>query len=557
MLPVLLIIIFSLLKLVYALQLNVIPDEAYYWEWSRNLDLSFYDQGPGVALYIRLFTLIFGNTTFALKFAALFASATSLLFIYFTSLELKLSKFQTMLIFWIVLLLPSFFSGSLLIMHDSPLLLFWTMALFSTIRYIHRRENWTIYALFLALGLGALSKHTMVFFAFSLILWLIITPSEYKILKNKHFYLGLFLAFSLITPVLYWNLTHDWDNIDAILYLRSAGGQNFNESSTDRYIIGQFLSLSPLWAMAFLLLVFQRIMELFKAPKVLTEVTLERKNSIRFLTINALILPIFFFYMSFNSIVQPNWPFPSYPAIILLLGIYFPIQKPFLLKEKVYRSLILFGFVIVICMNILVFFPKYISVFLQKSSIDSINPMERYTGYKETIFEIEDFRKKNYPNAKLIANKYQDASMASWYLPNQPFIKSMNILQKNQYSYWNSLEKENDYLVFYIQENVCEKSFVFFQPLLDLMFEEMKEYPEKEVMVDGKVVKRYQVWYGKNYQKNWAEILFNIINNQLLFVHSQGLYQETKNVDERSQELLIKSVKDYILRKGKVECSAF
>ena len=89
------------------------------------------------------------------------------------------------------------------------------------------------------------------------------------------------------------------------------------------------------------------------------------------------------------------------------------------------------------------------------------------------------------------------------------------------------------------------------------MFEQMVEYPEKEVVVNGKVVKRYQMWYGKNYQTNWAEIFFEIFNNQLLFIHSQGLYQETKMPNQRSHDLLVKAVKDFILRKGKVNCSAF
>ncbi|MCP5493060.1 MAG: glycosyltransferase family 39 protein [Leptospiraceae bacterium] len=542
------------------------------------MDLSFYDQGPGVALYIRIFTLILGNTTFALKLAALFASAIALLFIYMINLELSLPKLQFMLIFWMAFLLPSFFSGSLLIMHDSPLLLFWTMALYFTIRYIHRQENWTLYLVFLSLGLGALSKHSMVFFAISLILWLVITPNEYKILKNKHFYAGLILAFLIISPVLYWNIHHDWDNIDAIIHLRSAGGQNFEGASTDKYIIGQIIGLSPLWAFALLILFLWKLLDISTTLNIRKQTMLNarrqttlnvrkqttihsqsitERNSIRFLVINALILPIFFFYMSFSSIIQPNWTFPSYPAIILLLGIYFPITKPFSWSEKIYRLLVFAGFILVLVVNTFVFFPKYITSFLEQSSIDSINPMERYTGYRETIMEIEEFRKKNHPNAKLIANKYQDAAMASWYLPQKSFVGSMNILQKNQYSYWEPMKQGNDYLVFFIQENICEKSFVFFQPLLDLMFEQMVEYPEKEVVVNGKVVKRYQMWYGKNYQTNWAEIFFEIFNNQLLFIHSQGLYQETKMPNQRSHDLLVKAVKDFILRKGKVNCSAF
>ncbi|HNJ35712.1 MAG TPA: hypothetical protein PK881_15820, partial [Leptospiraceae bacterium] len=60
-------------KFFFAIQLPLHPDEAYYWDWSRHLDWSYYDQGPGVAFYIRIFTSVLGNTIPALKLAALSA----------------------------------------------------------------------------------------------------------------------------------------------------------------------------------------------------------------------------------------------------------------------------------------------------------------------------------------------------------------------------------------------------------------------------------------------------------------------------------------------------
>ena len=45
-------------------------DEAYYWEWSRNLALGYHDQGPGVALAIRLGTTLFGDGEFGVRFPA-------------------------------------------------------------------------------------------------------------------------------------------------------------------------------------------------------------------------------------------------------------------------------------------------------------------------------------------------------------------------------------------------------------------------------------------------------------------------------------------------------
>ena len=42
-------------------------DEAQYWDWSRQLQLSYYTKGPGVALIIALFTDIFGDNELAVR----------------------------------------------------------------------------------------------------------------------------------------------------------------------------------------------------------------------------------------------------------------------------------------------------------------------------------------------------------------------------------------------------------------------------------------------------------------------------------------------------------
>jgi 4-amino-4-deoxy-L-arabinose transferase-like glycosyltransferase len=42
-------------------------DELYYWCWSRDLQLSYYDHPPMVAYLIRLSTELFGDTILAIR----------------------------------------------------------------------------------------------------------------------------------------------------------------------------------------------------------------------------------------------------------------------------------------------------------------------------------------------------------------------------------------------------------------------------------------------------------------------------------------------------------
>src|SRR3712207_7675962 len=46
-------------------------DEAHYWDWSRQLDLSYYSKGPLVAYVIRASCAVFGDTMWAVRLPAL------------------------------------------------------------------------------------------------------------------------------------------------------------------------------------------------------------------------------------------------------------------------------------------------------------------------------------------------------------------------------------------------------------------------------------------------------------------------------------------------------
>ncbi len=54
--------------------LDLSPDEAHYWEWSRRLDLSYYSKGPLVAYLIRALTTAFGTSAISIRLGAVLLS---------------------------------------------------------------------------------------------------------------------------------------------------------------------------------------------------------------------------------------------------------------------------------------------------------------------------------------------------------------------------------------------------------------------------------------------------------------------------------------------------
>src|SRR5215475_638940 len=64
-------------RLWYSTHLELVGDEAYYWLWSRHLDVCYLDKGPVIAWIIAAGTALFGQTVFGVRFfAVILASST-------------------------------------------------------------------------------------------------------------------------------------------------------------------------------------------------------------------------------------------------------------------------------------------------------------------------------------------------------------------------------------------------------------------------------------------------------------------------------------------------
>ncbi len=153
-----------LLYAIFAASLPPVDDELYYWCWAQRLQLSYYDHPPMVAYLIRITTALFGNTVFALRLPAVFASVVAF------GVVAQLTRWRQFLL--TALLTPLFTLGAILVTPDTPLLLFWSLYLLWLTKLhaslTHRNGSepsrislgfWTLGGI--ALGCGVLGKYTM------------------------------------------------------------------------------------------------------------------------------------------------------------------------------------------------------------------------------------------------------------------------------------------------------------------------------------------------------------------------------------------------------------
>lgn len=223
--------------------LDLAPDEAHYWDWSRHLDWSYYSKGPLVALLIRGSCELFGpwaeaatgTIMPAIRFPAILCGALLLGGLYVLS---ALALRRESLAFGAVALAitqPIVAAASSLMTIDAPFTACWMWALvFAYLAAVHHR-NWAWIAAGVVIAVGILAKYTMVLFIPSLALFLLlnfglrISDLGFNALRTPqsairngpwpHFLLMCVIASLGAVPIVIWNARHDW------VTLRHVGGQ--------------------------------------------------------------------------------------------------------------------------------------------------------------------------------------------------------------------------------------------------------------------------------------------------------------------------------------------
>jgi dolichol-phosphate mannosyltransferase len=201
-----------LLRLIYLGQAELIPDEAYYWAYAQHMDLSFYDHPPMVAWLIWLGTALFGNTEFGVRIGAFACGLITMGYLYALARNLydKTTALCTLLL---LAVLPFYFATGMVMTADAPLVAAWAATLYYMERVLLGNSKWAWLGLGIAFGLGILSKYTLGLLGPAALLFVILDPASRRWLYRPHAYLAAALALLLFSPVIIWNMQHDWASI--------------------------------------------------------------------------------------------------------------------------------------------------------------------------------------------------------------------------------------------------------------------------------------------------------------------------------------------------------
>jgi len=288
-------------KMVLATYLPMNPDEAYYWVWSRHLQLSYFDHPPfvawlfylghifeplaavGIPNAVRWPTVIAGHLVLAVWF---------LVFRHIFSSE----KIKTWM--WLMLFSPLMGFGSIIVTPDIAVVLFWSLAILFFQRAEEKGDALSYILLGISLGLGFCSKYQIVLFIPSALLYLFM-EKKWQVIRWRWLPLTIVFGFLSCLPVLIWNYQHEW--ISFLFQLKHGlERETYDPSWMFSYLGGQILILFPLvlWAALW--------------------GTKHCQKQYHFLIYFAWLPLIFFFISSFRAVVEANWPIIAYPAVFAL-----------------------------------------------------------------------------------------------------------------------------------------------------------------------------------------------------------------------------------------------
>jgi len=241
-------IVITVLRLVYIAQAGLLPDEAYYHEWSQRLDWWYFSKGPGIALIMRAGTALFGHTEFGIRFfAPLFGLGTTLLVHW-----LARRIYDARVAFWTVIVMsvtPIFNAGALLMTIDAPSIFFWAASLCTLWLALEKSPafSWWWALTGILTGLGFICKMTNAAFFASVLLLLLLTPRYRRELIQPGFWTMIFTFVPFLIPFITWNNARGWPTTS---HLAARGGLdaawwNFDFAAFGEFVAFQFGVYSP------------------------------------------------------------------------------------------------------------------------------------------------------------------------------------------------------------------------------------------------------------------------------------------------------------------------
>lgn len=308
-------------RLLIAFGVDLGNDEVYYRQFAQPLEWNYFDHPPMIGWLIRLttFNLQFDYPVF-IRLGAIISAATTSWIIYLTGTAIRNERTGFMAAaMYTATLYGSVIAGTF-ILPDSPQVFFWCSALYVLVKLIkigpdatHTNRLLLLFGLYT--GLALLCK------VHSIFLWggwgVYILFHDRQWLKKPTLYMAALLTLLCFTPVLIWNIQHDF-----ITYRFHSNRVNdlsggFNHNTLIQFLLGQVFYGS--------LILFPFFMQsIVRGWRMAKEDAL--RPIMRILVWTGIPLMLTAVYLSCFNQVLPHWTGPAYLSLCLLTAVQMDLR---------------------------------------------------------------------------------------------------------------------------------------------------------------------------------------------------------------------------------------
>lgn len=301
---------------------GLIPDECYYWLWSKFPDWCYFSKGPMVAWTIALGTAVGGNTEIGVRWPAV-ALHVATGWLIFSLARRMFGARAALWTLFVAMTVPLFAVGGIVMTIDSLSVFFWAAGV-AACWGAWRRPTWGGWLLVGALvGCGFLAKFTNALQGICIGIFLLLTRDGRAALRTPKPWAGAALSLLLTAPFWVWNIRHGWVTMGHLAD-RGALDEPFRVSLSEfwQFLVLQAVVFSPLLWFGVVAAVAWGAMRLVRGGgwrRGLIEGDW-RDERILFLLCQSVPLVGFFAVFAFNDAGQPNWTVPGYIAALVLAG---------------------------------------------------------------------------------------------------------------------------------------------------------------------------------------------------------------------------------------------
>lgn len=472
----------------YIVPLDLGPDESYYWDWSRRLDLGYYSKPPMIAWINALSTGLLGISAQAVRMPAVLFGSIGLFGMYLCGRRM----FNAEVAFWGVaawLATPGTAALGMIMATDVLLVCFWSLALYCLWRTLEAPKGklfWWLLTLLLV-GLGSLSKQMMMVFPLLMFLYLLFSGADRKHLKQRWPWLLWFGSLLFLLPPLWWNSRHDWITFKHTAHHIELTGTSLLDhfKTFGEFVGGQMGLLTPI---TWLLLV---LLSLALLPRML-----RWSRQTKFLFIFGAIGLLAFVGFSFKQSSNPNWPATFYPAGLLLLAAWARGQVSAGFFDKL-RGWFLPGLKLGFALTLIAYLLPFVMQ-LDFIPLGKKDPTARIKGWQELGLQIgETLQQQPRPDETFIVSPLRKYPAAvAFYAPAHPITYKWPgnpPRVSSQYELWaGPVDKIGwDALILHNADTPLPAELI-------ASFENVVELGQQSIPIGAGGQRKYNLWRGEN-----------------------------------------------------------